>query len=78
MLVGFGRACITPEESVPLAGMGNTSKRIPGEEKAYEHDAYGYVLADYAMEALENLQPIADGPVKLLSDAFVALLEKLK
>ena len=28
MLVGFGSACITPEESVPLAGMGNTSKRM--------------------------------------------------
>ena len=26
--VGFGRRCITPEESVPLAGYGNTSKRM--------------------------------------------------
>ena len=26
--VGYGRVCITPEESVPLAGYGNTSKRM--------------------------------------------------
>lgn len=26
--VGYGRTCITPEESVPLAGYGNTSKRM--------------------------------------------------
>ncbi|MBR4864600.1 MAG: neutral/alkaline non-lysosomal ceramidase N-terminal domain-containing protein [Oscillospiraceae bacterium] len=26
--VGFGRTCITPEESVPLAGYGNTSMRM--------------------------------------------------
>ena len=28
LLVGYGRKCITPEESVPLAGYGNTSKRM--------------------------------------------------
>lgn len=28
LTVGFGRSCITPEESVPLAGYGNTSKRM--------------------------------------------------
>ena len=28
MRIGYGKACITPEESVPLAGMGNTSKRM--------------------------------------------------
>ena len=27
-LAGFGRVDITPEESVPLAGYGNTSKRF--------------------------------------------------
>ena len=26
--VGYGKSCITPEESVPIAGMGNTSKRM--------------------------------------------------
>ena len=52
---------------------GNLAGRsqIPGEEKAHEYDVYGCVLADYAMQALENLQPIADGPVALLSDDFV-------
>lgn len=28
MRIGYGRICITPEESVPIAGMGNTSKRM--------------------------------------------------
>lgn len=45
--------------------------RIAGEEKAHEYDEYGYALADYALQALEDLQPVADGPVKLLSDEFV-------
>ena len=26
--IGYGKACITPEESVPLAGYGNTAKRM--------------------------------------------------
>ena len=45
--------------------------RIPGEEKAHEYDAYGFVMADYAIQALESLQPVADGPVALVSDEFV-------
>ena len=28
LMVGYGRVCITPEESVPLGGYGNTSKRM--------------------------------------------------
>lgn len=45
--------------------------RIPGEEKAHEYDEYGSALAEYAVKALENLQPLADGPVSLLSDEFI-------
>ena len=45
--------------------------RIPGEEKAHEYDEYGCVMAEYALQALEHLQPVAEGPVTLLSDEFV-------
>ena len=45
--------------------------RIPGEEKAHEYDEYGYVMADYALEAMKHLSPVAEGPVELLSDEFV-------
>lgn len=60
--------------------------RIPGEEAAHAYDEYGYALADYAIQALKTLKPLADGPVQLLSDDFVVpvdhsddhLLEKAK
>ena len=45
--------------------------RIPGEEKAHDYDEYGYVMAEYTWQALEHLQPVAEGPVTLLSDEFV-------
>lgn len=45
--------------------------RIPGEEKAHEYDEYGQLMADYALEALDQLSPVAAGPVELLSDEFV-------
>lgn len=45
--------------------------RIPGEERAHEYDEYDYALAEYAMQALNNLQPVDEGPVQLLSDEFV-------
>lgn len=60
--------------------------RIPGETKAQEYDEYGWVLADYALQALKKLQPVAEGPVALLCDEFTVpvdhsddhMLEKAK
>ena len=60
--------------------------RIPGEEKAHEYDEYGCVLAGYAMQALDSMEPVGEGPVELLSDDFVVpvdhsddhMLEKAK
>ena len=40
--VGFGRICITPSESVPLAGYGNTSKRM---SQSVTSDLYSTCLA---------------------------------
>lgn len=41
-LVGFGRVCITPKESVPLAGYGNTSKRM---SQSVDSDLYTTCVA---------------------------------
>ena len=75
--VGAMRNCMEQKTGAKFAffqgASGNLAgrSRIPGETKAQEYDEYGSVLAQYAMEALENLQPVADGAVKLLSDDFV-------
>lgn len=66
-----GRFAFFQGASGNLAGR----SRIPGEEKAHEYDEYGCALADYAIRAMENLQPIADGKVELLSDDFVVSVD---
>ena len=47
LYIGFGRTCITPAESVPLAGYGNTSRRM---SKRVLSDIYSTCIAFRDME----------------------------